>query len=128
MTGTGSDGAEKPSQTLEARCAKIGIPSARRHIFLCTGPKCVSEAEGMATWDWLKKRVVEDDVKGLGVLRTKVGCLRVCQQGPIALVYPEGTWYRNADQKGCSQIVESHIKRGVPVEELCFVTNALSED
>ena len=125
MSSGGPDNSNKPTPTLDAVCGKLGIGSIKRHMFICIGPKCVSESEGLATWDWLKKRLAEPDMKGFGVYRTKVGCLRVCQKGPIALVYPEGTWYRDADQSGCAKIVEQHLKQGVPVDELCFATGPL---
>ena len=77
----------------------IGIAVARRHIFLCcdqTKPKCCDKDAGIAAWDYLKRRLAE-----LGVLdrvyRTKANCLRICEQGPIAVVYPEGVWYHAAN-------------------------------
>ena len=74
------------------------IPQIRRHIFHCcdqTKPKCCDKDEGREAWDYLKRRLAE-----LGLLdhvyRTKANCLRVCEHGPVALVFPEGVWYHSA--------------------------------
>jgi hypothetical protein len=79
----------------------IGVPVARRHIFLCcdqTNPKCCDKERGLAAWEFLKRRLKELGLSEQGgVLRTKANCLRICEGGPIAVVYPEGTWYRLCD-------------------------------
>ena len=74
----------------------VGVPSARRHIFLCcdqTKPKCCKKANSLESWEYLKQRLAELRLSGQGgILRTKANCLRVCDGGPVAVVYPEGTW------------------------------------
>ena len=70
--------------------SKMGLPSAQRHVFLCVGPNCCATADGLATWEVLKRRLVGAPVT---VLRTKAACLRICRGGPWLLVYPEGIWY-----------------------------------
>jgi NADH:ubiquinone oxidoreductase subunit E len=84
--------------TIEAAVAKIALAGAKRHVFFCTHGDCAPKEIGEASWKYLKKRLREvglSDVEG-GVLRTRADCLRICREGPIMLVYPEGTWYRNA--------------------------------
>ncbi|MGK2964911.1 MAG: (2Fe-2S) ferredoxin domain-containing protein [Tepidiformaceae bacterium] len=73
-----------------------GVGTYRRHVFICIGPDCCSSSEGERAWGRLKKRLGELD-KDRTIYRTKVGCLRVCEQGPVAVVYPEGTWYAGLD-------------------------------
>ena len=84
----------------------IGVPVARRHIFLCadqTTPKCCDKASGVAAWDFLKKRLKELGlVDQGGILRTKANCLRICEGGPIAVVYPEGAARPRAHHPGTS--------------------------
>ena len=74
----------------------LGMPGHQRHIFLCcdqSKPKCCTREAGLESWEYLKRRLAE-----LGLLdrvnRTKANCLRICEQGSIAVVYPEGVWYR----------------------------------
>lgn len=81
----------KHEDSLAAAVAKHGIGAYRRHVLLCLGPKCCPDKEGEAAWDALKKAL--KDAGDIATFRTKVGCLRVCEQGPILVVYPEGTWY-----------------------------------
>jgi len=77
-----------------AVAASIGVPVAKRHIFLCcdqTKPKCCDKDRGLAAWDYLKGRLKELGLSEQGgILRSKANCLRICEGGPIAVVYPEG--------------------------------------
>ncbi len=120
---------------LQITVQALGLNCIERHIIICADaskPKCVDREASIESWDYLKKRLQElqltqpQTANPSCIFRTKANCLRVCQQGPILVVYPDGVWYHSATPEVIEKIIQDHIINNQVVSAYAFVQQPLS--
>lgn len=125
------------AEALTACIQSLHLNKIQRHIFICadqTVPKCCDKAIGLASWNYLKKRLKElnldrpTEARPSCIFRTKANCLRVCNQGPVAVVYPDGVWYQNVTPEVIEQIIQNHLIGNQLVEEFAFLVRPLPHE
>lgn len=95
----------------------------RRHAFFCTnvrdGRACCQDHGADQARAHAKERVRAAGLAHPGGVRVnKAGCLDRCEEGPVVVVYPEGTWYTYVDMADIDEIVDEHLIHGRVVKRL----------
>jgi (2Fe-2S) ferredoxin len=119
---------------LQVTVRALGLDKIERHIIICADaskPKCIDRIASLAAWDYLKQRLQELQLVQPQtdhphyIFRTKANCLRVCQNGPILVVYPDGVWYHSATPEIIERIIQEHILNNQVVTDYAFVQQPL---
>ncbi len=98
----------------------------KKHIFICEYARSKDEKKkscGRSNSSKIKKKFKEHlkELKFSEVIRANsAGCLGNCKHGPVAVVYPEGVWYKGLKPKDVEEIVKSHLVNNKPVKRLMF--------
>jgi len=95
----------------------------KKHIFVCINErnsavrKSCGEAIGMAIAGKFKELIKAHKLQ-MSVRAQRASCFDLCQHGPIAVVYPEGIFYKKLQVDDVEEIFECHILNNKPVERL----------
>lgn len=96
----------------------------QKHVFFCMnqrddGQSCCAAQGAQAAQEHAKRRIKQMDMNGAGKIRiNKAGCLDRCSEGPVLVVYPQGTWYTFVDQEDIDEIIDVDLIGGKVVERL----------
>ena len=86
------------------------------HIFVCTQEKPEGVTSCPANRSWQVLGALERELLSQGlddeVQVSTCGCLGLCDDGPVMIVYPEGVWYRKVTAEDVAEIVSSHLRSG----------------
>ena len=100
-------------------------PKGVKHVLVCGGTGCTSSKSPLIVEKFnelVKEKGIGDRIK---IVRT--GCFGLCENGPIVIVYPEGTYYNRVTVEDVEEIVNEDLLADRPVERLYHKPHAANE-
>jgi len=89
------------------------MPVPERHVFVCTGDDC--RKQGGKKLCKAFKEVLDDRGLKRRIKVLEVDCFDQCASAPVAIVYPDATWYAKLDAEDVEEVVDRHLIAGKPV-------------
>jgi (2Fe-2S) ferredoxin len=97
------------------------MPRPRRHVLVCTNTRPAenprSSCGGQGLFDELRAAVAQGGL-GAEVMVSRTFCLKHCSKGPVVVIHPDDVWYSQVTSADVTEICESHLTNGVPVDRL----------
>ena len=90
----------------------------RSHVLVCGGTGCTSSGSEKLVEAFLEQLKLHQLDKEISVVKT--GCFGLCAEGPVVIVYPEGTFYARVKQEDVTEIVREHLLKGRIVRHLVY--------
>ncbi|MEQ9001260.1 MAG: (2Fe-2S) ferredoxin domain-containing protein [Coleofasciculus sp. B1-GNL1-01] len=95
------------------------------HIFVCSSFRVNGNAKGVCQnkdsttlIQYLESEITD---RGLDALVSSTGCMNLCNNGPVMMVYPDNYWYGNVDEEAIDEILDA-LEDGKPAEDYLFVS------
>jgi (2Fe-2S) ferredoxin len=96
----------------------------KKHIFVCSSSRMTGQMKGVCiqqdSASIINNFIEEVQERGLDgeIFISNTGCLAICDQGPVVIVYPDNVWYGKVTADDVEEIMDSHIEGGEPVARL----------
>ncbi len=91
------------------------------HIFVCNSFRVGGDPQGTCNrkdatslLQYIEEEIID---RGLNAMVSSTGCLKMCDKGPVMVVYPEGSWYGEVTQDKVDEILDA-MEEGQPAESL----------
>ena len=97
------------------------MPKPSHHILICSSSRVVGPPNGACNKRGAVPLIpyIEEGLSERGIensLVSNAGCLKMCDQGPVMVVYPEGWWFGKVDENAVDAILDG-LAKGEPAKE-----------
>jgi len=89
------------------------------HIFVCASfrgteakGKCIKK-ESLRLIPYLEEELAD---RGLNAMVSSTGCLKLCEEGPVMVIYPQVYWYRDVTSENVVDEILDALEDGRAAE------------